>query len=460
MPAGVNPTGNLVSRIYSQFTVVDNPLNKVTAKEITAREKRIEKLIKQRAKLEKKLEKTYTKTGRVRKGSVKTNKEYTQTLQAINVELGQEKLELVEATRAMDDYQKMSKKSLYATMAWTAGLITLTKTFTKGISLNIQYIENLNIIERLFGENTDAVLAWSETTRKSFGLAQVSALQYASTLKAFMYSAGVSDNLSSVGAIVGVQLAADLASFRNVSMDTAFRAILSGLAGISRTLRYNFGIDISNDALEERFGTVGSTQAEKIMQRFILLLERSEYAVGDFSRTKNSPANQLRLLNENFKQFAFLISGSLLPMVNMMLRIMNAMLNALISINKVLIIIGGSLAIFNIGRALTSLFTQGFGKFLSIITLGVSSTIGKTFIIALQAWLMSALVGGVLGGRGRVANTIEGEQETTSYLPDLANDYTNFQQTQGMTINIAGNATTESVEEMVMMMKRERFKRG
>lgn len=470
---GLNIAGKITSRIMTTLSMDHDPrneaiLNKYT-KQITSVEaanKKSEAAI-EKANLSidentRKLIKcnTTTKKGAkdVKKYSEQIKKERnvveaeTMAIEKRNRGIKKATIEIKRADRALRHHIEYLTKTQIATMGFASALATLSASLLTGIKLNIEYIENLNVINQLFGDNTDAVISWAKSTRNSFGLARVSALKYVAILKAFTKSSGMSDAAGTGISLIGVQLAADLASFRNVSFDTAFRAIVSGLAGISRTLRYNFGIDIGQEALAERFGHVGATQKEKMIQRFILLLEHSQFVVGDFSRTKNSPANQLKLLRENFKEFTFLFSQTLLPMVNIVLILLNKMLSVLIKTQKIIVIFGGALAIGNMIRGLTG----GLKGLAMAATLGIPG-FGGFAIAGLQALMASLLIGMFVPNISKKA--VQTPQESDSYLPGYYGFDENgqIQLNDGVTINIAGDATQETVEEMAFEAKKMRF---
>lgn len=514
MAAGMSTygAGRTVSRLYAKFSVVQDPNNKKTQKEIALMQRKLALGNKRMVQSKKDLNRLTKEETRLSKEQVKYKKQITRltnqkkaldkserkeinkinrklreqkallaenegllsvtTAQleeqtVINAELVSEKemlnKQLIEHNILLEQQQALLVRNRIAQAGYLAGIISLGGVMFEGIKQNMKYIEDLNVINQLYGENTDAVVKWASTVRQSYGLARTSALDYVATLKAFTKSAGIDELLGSTISIVGVQLAADLASFRNVSFDTAFRAIVAGLAGISRTLRYNFGVDIGDEALGQRFGSVANdSQAEKIVKRFVLLLESTKFVVGDFQRTKNSPANQIKLLRENFKEFSFLFAQTLLPMVNMMLILLNKILEALIMLNKLITVVGGSLVIANLTRGI---FKAGIGGFFSALTLGRVG-FGGFFAGLLQTVLLSKLIGSVF--KNFSANQVLTEQTTDSYLTDSqietikneVNENGLTQNDRSININIDGNATTDSVEEMVYQINKERMTRG
>lgn len=98
------------------------------------------------------------------------------------------------------------------------------------------------------------------------------------------------------------KLGYDLASLYNTETDKAMQKLQSGLSGASTRPLRAFGIDITQSTLSSTLGDLGLdkkiselNQAEKMVLRYIAVLRQSAVAHGDFARTLESPANQLRI---------------------------------------------------------------------------------------------------------------------------------------------------------------------
>ena len=93
----------------------------------------------------------------------------------------------------------------------------------------------------------------------------------------------------------------DIASLYNLSVKEAMDKIKSGIAGQVESLR-TIGIDVSESSLSKVLNEVGidrSVQqlsyAEKEVARYIAIIEQAGQAQGDFAKTFESPANQIRV---------------------------------------------------------------------------------------------------------------------------------------------------------------------
>ena len=126
-------------------------------------------------------------------------------------------------------------------------------------------------------------------------------------------------------------LGADIASLFNMSFEESMTKLQSALAGQSRAIR-SLGVDISNATMAEKALSLGitknvkdMTQAEKAQLRYIMIMEGLTVAQGDMARTLESPANQLRVLSEQFNQLTRIIGNIFMPIVTKVLPYINAL---------------------------------------------------------------------------------------------------------------------------------------
>ena len=103
----------------------------------------------------------------------------------------------------------------------------------------------------------------------------------------------------------------DLASLYNKDIKTTMENLQSGISGQPEGLRKNFGIDISEGTLNGILDNLGIERsvdqlsyAEKEVARYIAILRQAGNAQGDFAKTIDSPANQLKMLKNQFAELA------------------------------------------------------------------------------------------------------------------------------------------------------------
>lgn len=99
------------------------------------------------------------------------------------------------------------------------------------------------------------------------------------------------------------KMAVDMASLFNLSQQQMAQKLMSGISGQIETLRTNgLGIDISEASLQKVLDSLGVQKkvtelsyAEKELARYISILRQAGVAQGDFARTMDQPANQIRV---------------------------------------------------------------------------------------------------------------------------------------------------------------------
>lgn len=205
----------------------------------------------------------------------------------------------------------------------TQAAIETAFTFaTEGVELASSVEEIANVVDTTFGTATAAkVNAWAKTTKNAYGIGALSAKDYASTMGATLKGMGVGeDQLYSMStALVG--LAGDMASFRNLGTDEAFRKILSGMTGEMEPLK-SLGIIMSETNLASHAMVMGITtdwskldSATKTQVRYNYLMQQTADMHGDFADTSESYANQMRVMQENIEQLKLSVGESLLPVM-------------------------------------------------------------------------------------------------------------------------------------------------
>lgn len=202
-------------------------------------------------------------------------------------------------------------------------------------------VEVQNVVDVTFGSMADDINKWSQTTSSAFGISELTAKQYSSTLGAMMKSGGLAGETMKNMSINMTQLAADMASFYNLDTDTAFEKIRSGLSGETEPLKA-LGIDMSVAGLEAYRMAQGidiayssMDNASKMALRYQYLMLQTADAQTDFSRTQDSFANQTRLLGQSWENFTGQLASNALPVLTEGVYILNNIIGVISSIGEV-----------------------------------------------------------------------------------------------------------------------------
>lgn len=222
--------------------------------------------------------------------------------------------------------QKLMKTTLVGVSAVAAGVgVVLTKAVNAASDLQ----EVQNVVDVTFGKNSEQVNAWSKSVLNSYGLSELSAKKYSSTMGAMLKSSGVSSEKLLEMSQSMTQLTGDMASFYNLDNETAFEKIRSGISGETEPLK-QLGINMGVANLEAYAMSMGikksyqnMTQAEQTTLRYSYLLKATSDAQGDFARTQGNYANQLRTAKENLTKLSISIGTKLLPVITPMIQKFN-----------------------------------------------------------------------------------------------------------------------------------------
>ena len=157
-----------------------------------------------------------------------------------------------------------------------------------------------NVVDTVFGDGSRQIEAWSKKAGQQFGLTELQAKKFTSTLGAMIKSSGLASNEIVNMSTDLAGLAADMASFYNLDFETAFEKIRSGISGETMPLK-QLGINMSVANLEAFALAQGlnktfseMSQGEQTMLRYQYLMQATSDAQGDFSKTADGFANAQR----------------------------------------------------------------------------------------------------------------------------------------------------------------------
>lgn len=208
--------------------------------------------------------------------------------------------------------------------------------------------ESANKVEVVFGSMSDQVKQFAADALTSYGLAEGTALQMAGTFGAMATSMGLSQQEAANMSTSLTALAADMASFYNVSTEVAQTSLQGVFTGETEALK-KFGIVMTQTNLEEfaqKQGKVYSkmSEGEKVMTRYAYVMAATKDAQGDFARTSDGAANSFRVLQESLKELAAAFGEQLLPIITPIVQKVAALVQAFGSlpepVKKVIVILG------------------------------------------------------------------------------------------------------------------------
>lgn len=215
------------------------------------------------------------------------------------------------------------------------GLMQLGQAFGKAIQASMDSIETTNLFNVAMGDMAEQSYETIKQMSELTGLDDSKLMSAVGTFNLLARSMGFSSEQAAILSENTTKLALDLASLTNVPFEQALADLRSGLIGQTETV-YKYGIDLTEATLQQEAMRLGieesvrtMTQGEKMALRYSAMIRQSGLAHGDFARTINEPANQLRLLKENFYSLARAIGNVFLPVLEVVLPVIRAVVMAL-----------------------------------------------------------------------------------------------------------------------------------
>lgn len=209
--------------------------------------------------------------------------------------------------------------------------------FKNAIDISSDLTEVQNVVDVSFGDMSDKMNEFADSALQLYGMSELTAKQIGSRFQAMGVSMGFAQEDMSDMSIRLTQLAGDLASFYNISQDSAAQKLQSIFTGETEPLRA-LGLDLSFATVEAWALSQGinanmqsMTQAEKTMLRYQYVLANTGQATGDFQRTINSWANQIRLLKGAFEELASIVGGVLVNALKPLVKALNTAMSYVIS---------------------------------------------------------------------------------------------------------------------------------
>lgn len=281
--------------------------------------------------------------------------------------------------KGLDGLKSLASKGLGVikdlTKAATAATVAIAGIGAKCIGIASDLTEVQNVVDVTFGEEgAKKINKWSKEMATAVGISELQAKQMSGTLGAMVKSMGLSDAAVMEMSTSLTELSGNFASFYNLDPEEAFEKIRSGISGETEPLK-QLGINMSVVNLEAYAMSQGitkafkdMTQGEQAILRYNYLLSVSKDAQGDFTRTSDTLANQLRILKLNVTDLSGEIGATLVPMAQEALGYLNNMISDL----KEAFNEGGFEGLANsIGDALADVITKASEYLPKFIDMGI-----------------------------------------------------------------------------------------
>ena len=185
------------------------------------------------------------------------------------------------------------------------------------------YIENVNLFTVSMGKYADEAMSYAEKVQGAMGIDMSEWIRNQGIFMNMASGFGLAEDKAYALSKGMTELAYDISSFYNVDVETAFQRLQSGIAGEIEPVR-RWGIALDQASMQEWLLKKGIDakvnslqQADKAMIRYNMMVETmaKNGAIGDFARTLITPANAIRILQQQITQLSRAIGSLFIPIL-------------------------------------------------------------------------------------------------------------------------------------------------
>ena len=192
-----------------------------------------------------------------------------------------------------------------------------------------------NVVDVTFTSMSEKVNEFAKNAATTAGLSETMAKRYVGTFGAMSKSFGFTEAEAYNMSTALTQLTGDVASFYNISQDLAYIKLKSVFTGETETLK-ELGVVMTQNALDayamaNGYGktTAAMTEQEKVALRLRFVQDQLSAASGDFIRTSDSWANQVRIMQLQIQSLKATIGQGLINLFTPIIKVINILLSKL-----------------------------------------------------------------------------------------------------------------------------------
>lgn len=210
----------------------------------------------------------------------------------------------------------------------------------EAIELGSDLQEVQNVVDVTFTTMSDKVNEFAQGAAEAAGLSETMAKKYMGTFGAMSKSFGFMEEEAFAMSASLTQAVGDVASFYNLSQEEAYTKLKAVFTGETESLK-DLGVVMTQNALDayamaEGWGmtTAQMTEQQKVALRYRFVLDQLSAASGDFQRTSDGWANQMRILQLNIESLKANIGQGLINIFTPILKVINQIISKLAQLSS------------------------------------------------------------------------------------------------------------------------------
>lgn len=244
---------------------------------------------------------------------------------------------LLDPVRQLSNGMKsLTHSSQMFTRAIKVAMGTITfKTLKEATMQSVEFVEVLNLFAVVMRDAREEGEAFVWNMQEIYGLDPSNIMRYAGMFHNLAAAMGMPDDAATDLSLGLTHLGTDMASLFNMPYDTVMENLSSGMQGMTRAVR-KYGMDVRMVTLEATAASLGIHEKAAAMSesnrqalRYITMMRQASRAVEDYSRTMESPANQLKVLREQLALFARAVGNFIIIPLSKALPYINGFVMAL-----------------------------------------------------------------------------------------------------------------------------------
>lgn len=213
--------------------------------------------------------------------------------------------------------------------------INLGQWLSEAAKQSISFAENLNLFTVAMGDSLDVGNEFVAQMAEIYGMDPSNLMRYAGNFYQLADAIDMPDESAAKLSLSLLKATNDISSLFNVPIEQVFNDLSSGMQGMSRAVR-KYGMDIRTTTLQQTALSLGITESVESMNeanrqglRFITMMHQASNASGDFARTIESPANQLKIFKEQMAQLGRAVGNLFIGPLTIAIQYINGFVMAL-----------------------------------------------------------------------------------------------------------------------------------
>jgi hypothetical protein len=220
-------------------------------------------------------------------------------------------------------------KSMATTIGLAFGGAQIANFAKESVMAASNLNEAMSKVGVVFGENAKEIETWAKSSTANFGMSERAALTSVGTFGNLFSAFGLGEEDTKKFSTSLTELAVDMASFNDMSVDDALNALRSGLSGETEPMK-KFGSVLSETRLKTEALTLGLIKntkealdpAAKAQAAYSLIMKDTAVQQGDYDRTAGGTANTMRRVAAEMDNAKVAIGQGLLPIFDGLLKVL------------------------------------------------------------------------------------------------------------------------------------------